>query len=182
MKWEEYIEQSARTDTAASREEAWDNYSLGLFGEVGEVTEIIKKHLYHGAALDLHRLQEEFGDVCWYLAALARRQGVSVRGHVFEGDLLKMARGLAIAVGGLLWAQHLYATAPLEQVMSAVRSLCSLLDLDFEEVLDANIAKLRERYPDGFVKRGSDLGGLAAREAVDMALEAGCPFVPEVAE
>lgn len=44
--------------------------ALGLAGEAGEVVELVKKHVYHGAELNAERLQEELGDVLFYLALL----------------------------------------------------------------------------------------------------------------
>jgi len=40
--------------------------ALGLNGEAGEVSEIIKKHLLHGKELNMEHLKEELGDVLWY--------------------------------------------------------------------------------------------------------------------
>lgn len=40
--------------------------ALGLNGEAGEVSEIIKKHLLHGDRLERDDLVEELGDVLWY--------------------------------------------------------------------------------------------------------------------
>ena len=36
-----------------------------------------------------------------------------------------------------------------------VASLCTALDVDFEDVLSANIEKLRKRYPNGFTREDS---------------------------
>ena len=44
--------------------------ALGLAGEAGEVVELVKKHLYHGADLNVEKLQDELGDVLFYLALL----------------------------------------------------------------------------------------------------------------
>jgi NTP pyrophosphatase (non-canonical NTP hydrolase) len=53
---------------------------LGLFGEVGGVMAAAKKHRREGSAFVAYRcaVQEEFGDVLWYFAALCRRIGVSL--------------------------------------------------------------------------------------------------------
>jgi len=41
--------------------------AIGLGGEVGEVLEPIKKHLYHEKELNKEALLDEVGDVLWYL-------------------------------------------------------------------------------------------------------------------
>lgn len=56
---------------------------LGLCGESGEVADLIKKHVYQGHAFDKEKLEEELGDVCWYIAL-----GCEVLGISFE-DVLK---------------------------------------------------------------------------------------------
>lgn len=45
--------------------------AMGLGGEAGEVLDLLKKHLGHGAPLDRVALTAELGDVLWYLATLA---------------------------------------------------------------------------------------------------------------
>lgn len=46
------------------------NGALGLTGEAGEVADLLKKGIYHGKGIDMFRLKEEIGDVCWYVALL----------------------------------------------------------------------------------------------------------------
>ena len=74
-----------------------ENGVMGLCGESGETIDIVKKHLFHGHALDKNKLTEELGDVAWYLA-----------------------------------------------------ETCEALGVELEDVLTANIEKLRRRYPEGF--------------------------------
>lgn len=45
---------------------------LGLSGEVGEIADHFKKHLYMGHDLDHAKVILELGDVLWYLSLLAR--------------------------------------------------------------------------------------------------------------
>ena len=47
------------------------NAGLGLSGEAGEATDIIKKHLFHGHELEKEHLAKELGDVMWYIALVA---------------------------------------------------------------------------------------------------------------
>ena len=48
------------------------DWTLGLPGEVGEVTELIKHHIFHNAPLDKMKVSKEIGDILWYIAALAK--------------------------------------------------------------------------------------------------------------
>lgn len=52
--------------------------ALGLTGEAGEVADLIKKSQYAGGTLDLPKLEEELGDVLWYLQAMLNFLGMSI--------------------------------------------------------------------------------------------------------
>lgn len=43
------------------------NGALGLAGESGEVADIVKKWKFQGHDLDLDKVEEELGDVLWYI-------------------------------------------------------------------------------------------------------------------
>lgn len=51
--------------------EAMKYAAIGLCGEAGEASEIVKKHLYHGYPSDDEHLMRELGDVLWYVAYMA---------------------------------------------------------------------------------------------------------------
>jgi NTP pyrophosphatase (non-canonical NTP hydrolase) len=66
-----------------TEEQALSNWALGLAGETGEVVEIIKKVLYQDQEMSVETkkdLEEEMGDVFWYLFALADEVGLDVEG------------------------------------------------------------------------------------------------------
>ena len=65
----EYQQEALRTASGKCRSIA--NCAMGLSGEAGECTDIIKKHLFHGHELDKEHLAKELGDVAWYLAVCA---------------------------------------------------------------------------------------------------------------
>lgn len=46
------------------------NGCLGLAGEAGEVSDIIKKWIFHQKELDTEHLKKEIGDVMWYVAMI----------------------------------------------------------------------------------------------------------------
>jgi NTP pyrophosphatase (non-canonical NTP hydrolase) len=47
------------------------DWGLGMAGEVGEVVELLKHHIFHGEKLDRMKMTKELGDVFWYLTAIA---------------------------------------------------------------------------------------------------------------
>jgi NTP pyrophosphatase (non-canonical NTP hydrolase) len=63
--------------------------TLGLVGEAGEVSELVKKHIGHGHALDLTKLEKELGDVLWYIADIATQNGISLE-EVAATNLMKL--------------------------------------------------------------------------------------------
>lgn len=52
--------------------------TLGLVGESGEVSEIIKKHIGHGHEIDVEKVTKELGDVLWYLSDVASQLGIDL--------------------------------------------------------------------------------------------------------
>ena len=78
------------------------NMCLGAYGEFSEVSELIKKHLFHYHKLDQGHLAEEIGDVMFYLVNLA-----------------------------------------------------TIFNFNMEDILQANVDKLKKRYPDGFTAKAS---------------------------
>ena len=103
MDIKEYQEKAERTvDGTLAAKDNLCNLVFGVNGECGEVTELIKKNLYHGHKLDLQKLTEELGDVMWYLTNIA-----------------------------------------------------SLYSISMSYILEENIKKLEERYPEGFSKEKS---------------------------
>lgn len=60
------------------------NGLMGLNGEAGEAIDILKKHLFHGHALDKDHLAKELGDIAWYLAVSADALGYKLE------DILQM--------------------------------------------------------------------------------------------
>lgn len=67
------------------------NGALGLFGEGGEVADIIKKAYMQGHPLDKAHIAEELGDVCWYVAEMATALGYSME-EIMRGNIDKLRR------------------------------------------------------------------------------------------
>lgn len=51
--------------------------AMGLCTESGEFLDQLKKHIYYGRDLDATNLEEEVGDMFWYMAIICDQLGVS---------------------------------------------------------------------------------------------------------
>lgn len=69
----------------------WDkcNYGMGISGEAGEVTDLIKKHIHHKHPLDIDELKKELGDVLHYVYGIATMFGISMD-EVHTLNILKL--------------------------------------------------------------------------------------------
>lgn len=92
MNFNEYQEATRRTASKdASEERRISNYVFGLNGEVGEVTDYLKKFMYHDHTLDADELEKELGDCLWYLARLSDEFGIELS-NVAEKNIEKLKK------------------------------------------------------------------------------------------
>lgn len=63
---------------ALSEKDIIINAAMGLCGESGEVIDIVKKWLAQGHGLDREHIEDELGDIAWYLAEMATVLGISL--------------------------------------------------------------------------------------------------------
>lgn len=140
----------------------------GVAGEVGELLDAIVKHAMEGKPLDRENVVEELGDLEFYLEATRVILGVKREVECWTPCPVKLADTLTyhaakIAIYGseMLDAtkKHVIYVTPLDREVSLaamrrvekhMEALRSLLVISRQECLDANIAKLRERY-EGFI-------------------------------
>ena len=80
-----------RNKTISPLEEL-QNYLLGLNGEVGELTDICKKILYHGKVYDPTELMLELGDILYYLTALCNILGYDLTEIMMNNNAKLIAR------------------------------------------------------------------------------------------
>lgn len=64
---------------------------IGLCGEAGEASELVKKNAFHGHALDCKHLASELGDVLWYLSYTAYGLGYPLS-KIMEMNQQKLAK------------------------------------------------------------------------------------------
>ena len=65
--------------------------AIGICGEAGEVSELVKKYAYHGHAIDKDHLARELGDVLWYVSYMADLFGYSL-GEIMAINQEKLAK------------------------------------------------------------------------------------------
>ena len=94
------IEQGRTVNRREDKDSEMVEAVVGLIGEIGEVVDIVKKHVFHFHDLRYDKLDEEMGDVLWYITyvcslfridvadcGLRDRHGFDGRGS--NGDALK---------------------------------------------------------------------------------------------
>ena len=64
---------------------------IGLFGEVGELTDAIKKCVIYGQPLDVENVIEELGDIEFYLEGLRQNLGI-IREQTLEDNIKKLRK------------------------------------------------------------------------------------------
>lgn len=78
-----------RTGLTAKQAEILD-WTVGLAGEVGEVSELIKHAVFHNEPLDKMKLAKELGDVIWYISAICETVEIDLGGCA-ELNVAKLA-------------------------------------------------------------------------------------------
>jgi len=99
MTSKEYIQNAIRTEAPIQGHPLYPNLdksklrilhaALGCVTEAGELADTLKKHLFYNKKLDLVNLEEEAGDLCWYIAILADELGVSFE-YLWERNIAKL--------------------------------------------------------------------------------------------
>lgn len=85
----EFQRQSIRTMKVD--EETLLHCCMGMAGEVGEVIDIIKKSYFYGKDFDKKKVEEELGDVMFYISNLATSLNISME-NVLENNVEKLRK------------------------------------------------------------------------------------------
>lgn len=114
-----------------------EDYILGMISELGELADLLKRSRREGVPLDRARVMEEWGDVLWYQEAC----DILVLTGIADGDKC----GGRVA-SWATWVQLLAAKALGDEIAE----WCDWSRYQ-DEARAVCVAKLRARYPDGFV-------------------------------
>lgn len=88
MNFNEYTEKALVTCHTTGDSKVIEG-AMGLASESGEVLDLVKKWQFQGHELNLDKVQDEMGDVLWYMAELVDGLGLN-----FETILLKNLKKL----------------------------------------------------------------------------------------
>jgi NTP pyrophosphatase (non-canonical NTP hydrolase) len=89
---QEYQNKALTTIVTDNKRDTLIMCTLGLSGETGEITDIIKKYLFHknGNQLNINKLKDELGDVLWYLSVLSSTVNLTLD-EIMENNITKLA-------------------------------------------------------------------------------------------
>ena len=89
MTLDEYQVAALRTLSEKGRRSPLENALLGLMGELGEISEHLKKCRYQGHKYDPRVMVLEAGDMLYYMAVLAMALGVTL-GEIAQANIVKL--------------------------------------------------------------------------------------------
>lgn len=90
MELKEYQEKAKRTMAELGRYDMNVMHMLmGLTTEIGELTDLFKKHYAYGRALDIHSVGEELADTMWYICNLCTLMNINLN-HELAKNIAKL--------------------------------------------------------------------------------------------
>lgn len=147
----QYQELAKRTmNCNLTKSQRRNNWRYGLMGEFGELVDLLKKERFHGHPRVKEPMVKEIGDVFWYMAAIESEEcrvlQVAINKSLPELDTDTLIKRTHAAISKLVLGDDQYMSI----VMSGILEICRRYEINPEEVLKTNIAKLEERYPEEF--------------------------------
>lgn len=163
MTFEEYQQACLRTwNTEKSIWEQFENCALGL-GEVGEVQNLLKKWRHHDHPVNHDEMIDELGDVMYYVAIVNHLTDGGVLGvesyrmtHTFPTEFsatvmaIKNVAHIQSSIEYAIAVQIRRVSLDARDIIGMVSFLAERCDVTISIVMERNVAKLLERYPDGF--------------------------------
>lgn len=92
MNIRDYQTLSVRTmNKELTKEQQISNMVFGANGELGEVTDILKKYLYQGHRINKQHLAEEIGDTLFYIVNLCTLFSLDIE-DILQGNVDKLRK------------------------------------------------------------------------------------------
>lgn len=145
MTLKEYQKQAQRTcPSLGSVELDVLHMQLGVFTELGEIADILKKNFVYKKPIDTIHIGEEVADTFWYVSNLHRLEGSlydEETKFLFDVQFTSINK----IIEDLIDYNH-----QVYDVSTLIYSIALFFEVDIYDCLDKNIAKLRQRYPEKF--------------------------------
>lgn len=141
---------------------------FGISTEIGELTDVFKKHMAYNREIDWVNVEEEIGDLMFYIASFARIVGINlekitkVSKKLAGFDTNELLFKMTFDVGDLMWIfeNHVFHDKKIEDwipvtenigdLMACIIAFCGENELDFQQIILTNVKKLETRYPEKF--------------------------------
>lgn len=140
-----------------SQDLQWATLTLGINGEIGEVVKVITHQLTS------EKFSEEIGDVFWYVANLCTLMKIELESLIhasnreFDGNVYRLfeysaevSDSIKKTVGHGHELDVELVTYALTNIVSVLKALLMIANVDLGSVLADNHIKLMKRYPGGF--------------------------------
>lgn len=173
MNLKEYYKVSERTFKPLGQKLDFLHCTMGLVTEFGEFVDPLKRHIFYGKELDVVNLKEELGDMMWYLAIPIRYFGLEEREMIDQKIIIRDYEynhiNNIINISDIIFSlnndinivvDQLNCISPdantifyeISLLISNIYSICNYFKIDFEDMLETNINKLKARFPEKFTE------------------------------
>ena len=144
---------------------------LGMMGEIGELTDMVKKHLFQGHPLHNDKVVKEVGDCCWYLANFMTELDIDMATVPFamlpqspsypallieiHGQISQVAQQVINTKTELKPYMRPRIQVLAGQILTGLTEILRFVGKNLNDCLQANITKLQIRYENGFSAEAS---------------------------
>lgn len=132
-----------------SREKDLLHMKLGIITEVGETLDIFKKNLAYGKPIDYVNLGEELADICWYVCNY-----LNFIKRIVSFDTYHLDYKLTNEDDVYEAFDEILSEIGIDEnlLLFNIKCIAEFYNLNFEQLLERNIEKLKIRFPDKFTK------------------------------
>lgn len=164
MNWTDYIKEVRRTS------EQNGNHYPGMIGEVGELVALWQRKLVLKRDVTREQVVDELGDVVWYATAITMDGPWDEQmrhDHDEAGGEFGFLRYRTISEDIYIWlaywtVEHVKTNGSKLALLISLATVTAARIIDegsdlkalLQEALEKNVAKLRARFPDGYVEGG----------------------------
>jgi NTP pyrophosphatase (non-canonical NTP hydrolase) len=157
MRLTKFQEQALRTmNTNLPLEKQRQMCLYGMVGELGEIADHLKKHLFHKHKLDVVHFNKEIGDLLWYVVVYASTVDDNLEMiDIYQIPKTKME--LLDIIMNIHWLiyQLPRSVRSIDGLIWKIVQLARYLRISIDQAMNTNIEKLQARYPDGFSPEAS---------------------------